>query len=212
MIRSRHLAGSGQRGFTLLEILVAMALFSIVSYMSYSGLDAVIRQHEIVSESAARLRQLQYAMRRLVQDFSQIQPRAIREETGEGHKPALIADTRTAEPMELTRAGWPNPLAHPRSSLQRVAYWVEDNTLIRAQWPVLDRMLGQEPIELELLEGVEEFQLLFLGANNEWAEQWPPPDSQDSGADTQAALPQAVEIILQLDDWGEIRRLVELTG
>ena len=141
MNRGQHLTGSRQRGFTLLEILVAMAIFGIVSYMSYSGLDAVIRQHEIASESAYRLRNLQYAMRRIVQDFSQIQPRPIREETGEGHNFALMADTRTADPMELTRAGWQNPLAHPRSSLQRVAYWVEEDVLIRAQWPVLDRML-----------------------------------------------------------------------
>jgi general secretion pathway protein J len=212
MTRARLSTGSLQRGFTLLEILVAVAIFGIVAYMSYSGLDAVIRQHEIVSESATRLRNLQYAMRRLVQDFSQIQPRAIREETGEGLNFALIADTRTTEPMELTRAGWHNPLAHPRSSLQRVAYWVEEDILIRAQWPVLDRMLGEEPIELELLEGIDEFQLLFLDANNEWIEQWPPPDQQNSGPDGQSALPQAIEIILQLDDWGEIRRIVELAG
>ena len=212
MTQSHHLPHSRQRGFTLLEILVAMTIFSIVSYMSYSGLDAVIRQHEIASESAARLRNLQYAMRRLVQDFSQIQPRGIREETGEGIRVALLADTRTAEPMELTRAGWHNPLAHPRSSLQRVAYWIEDDVLIRAQWPVLDRMLGEEPVELELLEGVEEFRLQFLGANNEWVEQWPPPDNQNSEPNTQTPMPQAVEIVLQLDDWGEIRRIVELTG
>ena len=212
MTRPRLFTGSLQRGFTLLEILVAVAIFGIVAYMSYGGLDAVIRQHEIVSESATRLRNLQYAMRRLVQDFSQIQPRAIREETGEGLNFALKADTRTTEPMELTRAGWHNPLAHPRSSLQRVAYWVEEDILIRAQWPVLDRMLGEEPIELELLEGIDEFQLLFLDANNEWIEQWPPPDQPNSGPDVQSALPQAVEIVLQLDDWGEIRRIVELTG
>ena len=200
-----------QGGFTLLEILVAMAIFGIVAYMSYSGLDAVIRQHEIVSESATRLRNLQYAMRRIVQDFGQIQPRSVREETGEGQKFAIVADTRTTEPTELTRAGWHNPLAHPRSSLQRVAYWLEDDTLLRAQWPVLDRMLGEEPVELELLDGVEEFRLLFLGPDNEWLEQWPPPDTQ-GGPETQQALPQAVEIILLLDDWGEIRRIVELVG
>lgn len=200
-----------QGGFTLLEILVAMAIFGIVAYMSYSGLDAVIRQHEIASESATRLRNLQYGMRRIVQDFGQIQPRSVREETGEGHKFAIVADTRTTEPIELTRAGWHNPLAHPRSSLQRVAYWLEDDILLRAQWPVLDRMLGEEPVELELLDGVEEFRLLFLDPSNEWLEQWPPPDTQGEPA-TQQTLPQAVEIILILEDWGEIRRIVELVG
>jgi general secretion pathway protein J len=200
------------RGFTLLEILVAMAIFSIVAYMSYSGLDAVIRQHAVAEESAARLRDLQYTMRRLVQDFSQVQPRGIREETGEGQRYALLADTRTLEPMELTRAGWFNPLGHPRSSLQRVAYWLEEDILIRAQWPVLDRMLGEEPSEIELLDRVEEFQLFFMDGNGEWVDQWPPPESQLSGPDSERLLPMAVEIVMQLEDWGEIRRIVEFTG
>ncbi len=101
-------------------------------------------------------------MRRMLQDFSQIQPRPVREELGGGWKYALLADGRNLDDVEVTRAGWRNPLGRPRSSLQRVAYRVEDGVLIRSQWPVLDRMLEAEASELELLDRVEEFRLRFL--------------------------------------------------
>lgn len=204
----RHGTRSLQAGFTLLEVLVAMAIFSIVAYMAYGGLGAVLKQQQVLEASASRLRAVQFAVRQLSTDFGQIQPRPVREELGEGWKPALIADGRDLDSAELTRAGWSNPLGRHRSTLQRVAYRVEDGVLIRNYWPVLDRLLEQEGTESELLDGVESFQLRFLDARGEWVEQWPAPDMSD---DT-PLLPRAVEIVLVLNDWGEITRLMEIPG
>lgn len=197
-----------QSGFTLLEVLVAMAIFSIVAYMAYGGLDAVLRQQQVLEASANRLRAVQFAVRQLSTDFGQIQPRSVREELGEGWKPALVADGRDLDSAELTRAGWSNPLGRHRSTLQRVAYRVEDGVLIRSYWPVLDRLLEQEGFESELLDGVESFELRFLDARGEWVDQWPASDL----ADDTPLLPRAVEIVLLLDDWGEISRIMEIPG
>lgn len=201
-----------ERGFTLLELLVAGAIFAILSAFAYVGLDNVIKQREVVAASTDRLRSVQFAMRRLLQDFSQLQPRPVREELGEGWKYALLADGRSVEQVELTRAGWRNPLGRPRSSLQRVGYRIEEGVLIRSQWPVLDRMLEAEAAELELLERVEDFRLRFLLPNGEWIENWPDPGGAATGPEATRVMPLAVEIVLELEDWGELTRILELPG
>jgi general secretion pathway protein J len=203
---------SRQRGFTLLELLVAGAIFAILTAFAYIGLDNVIKQQGVVAASTARLRDVQFTMRRLLQDFSQLQPRPVREELGEGWKYALLADGRAVEDVELTRAGWRNPLGRPRPSLQRVGYRLEEGVLIRSQWPVLDRMLEAEGSELELLDRVEDFRLRFLLPNGEWIENWPDPGGTSTGPEATRAMPIAVEVVLELEDWGELTRLLELPG
>jgi len=203
-------------GFTLLEILVAMAVFAIFAYMAYGGFNAVARQQAIIAESAERLRQVQYTMRRLVLDLSQLQPRPVREQLGDGWQPALMANGLELNALEFTRGGWPNPLSRPRPTLQRVAYRLEEETLIRVQWPVLDRLLDQEPEELELLGGVNELRLRFLVEGGEWIDVWPSGEAVTltgaSDAESARDLPLAIEITMELQDWGEIVRLVEIAG
>ena len=102
-------SASSQRGFTLLEILVAMAIFSIVAYMAYGGFSAVLKQQQIVEENSARLRAVQFAVRQLDSDFRQVQPRPAREELGEGWRNALLADTRELQAGEILVCPSTNP-------------------------------------------------------------------------------------------------------
>jgi general secretion pathway protein J len=197
---------NGARGFTLLEVLVAVAIFAVLGVMAYGGLQAVLVQQEIARDNSARLREVQYAVQRLSQDVNQLQPRPVRDELGDGARGALLADPRNRYPVEFSRGGWSNPMAQPRAAIQRVAYLVEDDRLLRMHWFAPDHTLAEEPVELELLGGVREFRMRFFAGGRGWVEEWPPGlDGEDP-----ALLPVAVEIILELEDWGEIRRLVEL--
>ncbi len=197
-----------ERGFTLIELLVAMAIFAVVSLLALGGLNAVVRQQELVREDLADLAKLQRAIRWITRDFSQLYPRHVREELGEGNEPPLLADGRSDYLIRLTRGGWRNPRKFPRGSLQRVQYRIEDSELIREYWPVLDHPLGMEPNSTPLLDNVEEIRLLYLDESDEWQDQWPPLDQINALA---APRPRAIRIELVLGGWGEIKRLVELS-
>ena len=108
-----------------------------------------------------------------------------------------------------------------RSNLQRVNYRVEDQALWRDSYPVLDRAGDTSPQSVKLLDEVEYLELAFLDSlaqvqaredsisldTQNWAESWV-VDTSAPGSDL--PVPIAVQLSLQLSDWGEMRRLYEL--
>lgn len=211
------LAGKGSqqlRGFTLLELLVALAVFAIMAIAAYSGLRSVLFTHAAVEEENRRLAAVQLAVFRLEQDIEQALPRGVRDEYGEP-QPALRGGELLSDALILTRAGWDNPLGQPRASLQRVAYRLQGGRLWRLYWTVLDRGGAIEPRETLLLDQVSAFRVRFLDQSDAWQNDWPPPISSavdDTLPPDLNTLPRAVEITLTLEDWGAITRLLPLPG
>lgn len=199
------------QGFTLLEVLIAVAVFVVVGALAMGGYNELVKQSDILAASNARTRAVQNAVQRLAQDFATLEPRPVREPLGESFQPALRSDRRSEQLAELTRSGWSNPAGVPRSTLQRVAYRIDDEGRLRREyWYVLDRTLTAEPASTVLIDRVERIALRFMDANGRWHEQWPPLGY--SGPDAPRLRPIAVEITLELEDWGEIKRLVEVAG
>ncbi len=197
-----------QRGFTLLELLVAMAIFAVIGAMALGGLNAVLGQGETATAQMERLGKLQRAMRLLTTDLAGIQPRFVRDELGTPGELPLVTDGRGEYLLRLTRGGWSNPASAPyRGTLQRVQYRLEEKTLIREYWPVLDHLLGDEPRREELLTGVEEIRFTYLDTGNEPLVQWPPPARAQPG---NGERPRAIRVALKLEGWGEIERIVEV--
>jgi general secretion pathway protein J len=209
-LRGRYVRYRAVAGFTLLEVLVAVAIFSILAVIAMGGYNEMVKQSDIASAGAKRTRDIQAAMQRLNIDFSSLEPRPVREPLGDSVLPALRADNRTQALVELTHSGWSNPAGVPRSTLQRVAYRLENDKLLREYWLVLDRTMTSEPESAVLLDGVKRMQLRFLDGNRTWHEQWPPLGY--SAPDMTRLRPIAVEITMELNDWGEIKRLVEVPG
>ncbi|MEJ2601695.1 MAG: type II secretion system minor pseudopilin GspJ [Gammaproteobacteria bacterium] len=198
----------GQRGFTLIEVMVSLAIFAALAAASYTTLNGVVEASRIVSDQMSRLQALQRTMQRMTLDFGQLAPRAVRDELGDGRLPGLQAGDRSGDLVVLSRGGWSNPLVLPRPALQRVAYRIEEDRLVRRQWPVMDRTLGTDPAEATLIEGLRDIRIRYLAGADEWIEQWPPVSQ--SGAEGLTLRPRAVEIVLDIEELGEIRRVIEV--
>jgi len=201
-----------RRGFTLIELLVAMAIVAIVGAMAFGGINLVIDQREIARERVSRWREIQLAMRLVVQDLSQLHPRPMREEFGQGLVPAMLSTGQSQFALEFSRGGWPNPAGAPRGTVARVAYDWEDDKLIRYHWPVMDRTPDAVPTRTELLDGVTSVEFRFLDRSGEWVTQWPPDLLSGAGSEQIASRPRAVEFLIELEDYGRVWRIVETSG
>ena len=212
--KSNRLIGGipAQAGFTLLELLVALSIFALLAAMAYGGLNTVLKARSATDAQALRLSQLQYTFFWLGRDIEQTVNRTVRDEFGDP-QPALrgveLGDYRLA----LTRGGWRNPAHRPRSTLQRVAYGLHDDQLLRVYWNVLDRAPDSQPVENVLLDGVERLELRYLDAKKEWHDSWPAAvTGAVPGAAGTADLPAAVEVTIETKREGRITRLFGVAG
>jgi general secretion pathway protein J len=198
------------RGFTLLEVLVAIAIFAFVGVMALSGYTQLQKQTEYQNLRLERIREIQRAVQILAQDLTLIEPRPIREPIGDQRMPAVLAGESVEYKLEFTRSGWMNTAGLPRPTLQRVGYRLDQDGLWRDYWRTLDRTQTSEPVRVRLLRGVRAVTFRFLAPSQEWIDRWPQPGGNP--VEQERLRPAAVEVTLELDDWGTIKRIVEVAG
>lgn len=187
------------RGFTLLEVLVAMSIFTIIGLGAHQMLTTVLETHERTQAINETFGNLTRAFSVMDRDLSQIANRPVRDEYGEPLPAVMVATGRY--PVEVTRAGWTNPASLPRSTLQRVAYELTvDGELERHMWLVLDRAEDTEPVSQTLLHNVRDLRVSVVTEDGERSDVWPDLNAQ-------SALPQAVEVVVDVADVGELRRV-----
>lgn len=190
-----------QAGFTLLELIVVMAIFAIFSLMAYGGLDTVLNTRRDIELAHENLSGYQRAFVKLRNDFQMASTRPIRDGFGDA---AAALQLNESGYIEFTRGGWRNPLLQPRAMLERVAYRLENGALVRLGWRVLDRAQDSQPVQTELLKGVEELRWRVLDDQREWTERWPEDTSSGSDSQADAPLPRGVELRILTKDLGEL--------
>ena len=200
-------AASSRAGFTLLELLVALAVFAVMSAMAYGGLASMLETRRAVAERSEELARLQMTFGRMAADIEQSLDRPTIE--GEDAMGAAMAGGDGLDFfLELTRGGWANPRGVARSALQRVAYSVDDETIKRYSWQTLDRLSEEEPQAVSLVDGVLYVTIRFLDQALVWHSFWPP----DTDKKQPKALSSAIEITIEKKGWGRIRRVFEVAG
>jgi general secretion pathway protein J len=193
------------RGFTLIELLVALTIFSIMSALAYGGLNSIARTRGDLARQEDAFRDLMRAVGALDRDLRMAVARPVRGNFGQ----PLPAFAGTADTVELTRLGFANPQAEPRSNLERVTYELDAGTLKRGHFAVLDRAPDTQPVITDLKINAQEFRLRYMDASNRWLDAWPPPQTQVVDL---TLMPRAVQWRLRTHDHGDIQGTIELVS
>ena len=196
-----------QGGFTLIEMLVAMAIFAVVGGISATLMSQVLANEATMGVRSERLGELQRAMLILKRDLMQITDRSVRDMLGEAMPPVMIGSNGM---IEFSRLGWRNPLGARRAELQRVAYRLEDGNLLRAYWNVLDRSQSSEPLVQQLLTEVRQVEFLALSADGEEHSFWP----LRRGSEGDEGSPPLAAVMMRLDcqPFGLVERIWLVAG
>lgn len=214
-----------QRGFTLLEVVVALVVSAIIGLMAFQALDGASRGAERTAEVLDEINRLDRAWQLISADLRHVVlPGANTVFVGESLKSAGENAEQTI--LQFKRRGWTNFSNLPRSDLQLVSYRLAEGKLWRDFMPDLNRQIAEINIEDEgfqqlLLEDVKDVQLRFLHKgllglagkrvlegdkySDDWLPMW--PDNSTAGA---AGLPLAVEITIELTGVGTSVRLFAL--
>ena len=198
--KAKFQSSAKQSGITLLELLVVIAVFSIMSAAAYSGLQNSLKAEENFSASMKDLEAVQMSLTLFQRDIMQLSPRGIRDAFGDDEAAIVLFNGRE---FIFTRGGNFSSLKLDQTGLTRVSYSLQDEQFIRSHWRHLDSTQGDRPLSASLLSKVTNLQIRVLDQNNLWHLDWPISDS---------AKIRAVELMIELEDWGEIRRLFSAPG
>lgn len=189
-------------GFTLIEVLVAVLIFALLTAAAYAAVDVLLRSRQALHTRAQSLQNLQTALGRLERDLRQTLSVPVRDEYGE----TLDLLRGGVNAIELTRAGLSNPLGVARARIERVQWALQDDSLSRASFGVLDRAINSKPQIAPMLSNVKAIRFSYFDGG-QWRNQWPRPDVP---ADQPKLLPIAVAFEIDTADYGLLRRIVAL--
>lgn len=189
-------------GFTLLEILIAMFIFTIVSIMMVETLHTAINSQTVTAKNAEKIEKLQLALLLMSRDFGQAIDRPVTNAKNMSDY-ALIGTPRT---VTFTHSGRTNPKGiELRSTLQRTQYSIENHRLIRSIWPVLDQTAKTEAIPRVLYDNIENLRFEYLDDKGKFQNNWPKENST-------MPIPVAIRVTLFITNWGKITQTYLLKG
>lgn len=189
-----------QRGFTLIELVVAMAIFAILSLAAWKVFDGLVKTRDRATLAANILSKQQAAYAQMLRDFSQAVPLSTRKD--QQPRAALLSDGQS---VEFTRIGVIDPLLVGKSPMERVRYTLQDGSLWRLVYAQADDLSQQQPSKTRLLGAVESLQILTLDPAPSAI--YPPIDNANASnanssnpsaqAELLAKLPRGIEMQIQ---------------
>jgi len=186
-------------GFTLVEMLVALAILAIFALFAWRATAALADGETQLAGEAARWQALDATFARIDADVRAAVPRAIR--TIDGAEPAWVGgvDAQGQGTLAFTRGGL-DP-ADPLAGGMRLGYRLRGGAVEFLAWPVLDRGTGVEPRAFPLVDRVAALSFTHLDADGRRSDRWPLGGS---------ALPRGLVVAFTLDDGSRVERWIAL--
>ena len=194
---------TNDRGFTLVEVMVSLTVFALLSVMGIAILSSAVSGQETVEQGSNRLREIQVSRSLLKSDFMQLARRQVRDAYG-GPLQNVFAGYQPEgreEFLNFVRSGWINPgQMQRRTELQRVSYELRDGDLIRRTLSHLDPAKEEEMSARVILTGIKSLETSFY-TNGQWF------DVFESRTGEQVTLPQLVSVELEFMDGRHLKQI-----
>ncbi len=189
-------AHAKEQGFTLMEIVIAMAIFALVSLASYQLLSAMTLMRDKASRKSVQLAELQSLLVLLHQDFAQAAP--CPPDLKEPQPPQ--SEEGMGEPLyAFCRRGWDGAAEAARGRIEYIRYARRGGALLRQHYPAV----GGEDV-LRVASGVEAVSIAFMDPAGAWQKSWDDMPAQN------AALPRAVAVKLEITGIGKVEQWIAL--
>ena len=203
------------RGFTLIEVVIAMFIAAIMFAIGYGAINQALHDRDALNTSQERVTEIQRGMRVVSQDFAQATGRPARDTSGTGQlMPAMMANGNSDILVTFSRAGWSNPAGIQRPAEQRVRYRFRDGALVREHWLSMDPALNTEPRQRTLLTRVTAVEMRFLDpVTRQWRTDWQSSSAGQvppNAVSLSSTRPLAIEFTVVFEDWGRVVRLFEI--
>lgn len=198
-----------EKGFTLIEVMMALAIFSLMSIAAYKAIDGLMRVKERVGAENRQWQQVMLFLDRFELDVKQHANRPIRN-ANDMLEPAWSAQpiftSQYGAQLSLSRFGDAQQSGYLMDS-RRIGYRLNRGAIELIQWPSLDVTHEQKPEVFEVLENVSDFKLKYLTKDSRWILSWPEV-AEENNAD--ALFPRAVSLELTMGSGEKIQRLIAL--
>ncbi len=195
-------------GFTLIELMIAIMIFAIISVISYKTISALLTTKKIVTTAQEKWGGLANAIAKINTYSLRSIPLVTRDENGALIPSISSKSTLTTNydaQLEMTISGYIGDNIYGVTPPRRVGFRFLNNKLYLVDWPILNRVLTSKPRVNLLLDNVQSFRVQFFYPDMQWHDNWPIPsaDPKDKSADP-STLPKAIKITIKMLSGEEI--------
>ncbi len=191
------------KGFTLIELMIAIIIFAIISVLSYRAIASLVTTKQVLAKSEKKWGGIARAVNQISTNWNKSIPLAYRDENGVLMPAVMGKDKLNGNfdaQLELTISGVIGDEKYGTVSPRRIGFRFLNGTLYMVTWPFLNRVpFTQAQVEI-LLENVDTFTVKFLYPDKQWRDSWP------IDINSFTSLPPGLEIYIKMKSGEEITR------